>query len=612
MRWSNLFVPTLRENPSQAESQSHKLLLRAGYIRQLSSGLYVLLPMAVRVRSKILEILRDEMQQIGAQEFSTPCLQPLDIWKESGRAEELGELSFALKDRKGAELVLATTAEEVFTSIFANGVSSHKQLPQIWYQIQCKFRDEQRPRSGLFRLREFLMKDSYSFDSDENGLQCSFQLHKEAYCRFFSHLGLDCKVTLADSASTGDCESYEFTLLSEAGEDTLVSCTNCPSIAKIELASSVCVPGEEQNPRQREEARSLQDAEASTLPSDAHEVHALEEFATPNVRTIKQLCEYAGVAAQKQIKTLVFKNESGLIIALMRGDHELNETKLKRTLQCKILEAAGKEDIFAALGAHPGSLGACGIKTGDLHPIKQIVADEALRGAVEMLTGANKDDFHFKGVSVERDISPSMFADLRKVRAGECCTICGGALELRSGLKLGHIFKLGTRYSQKMNACILSADGSSHPVQMGSYGIGIERTLQAIAETFNDEDGLKWPLPVAPFQIVVVPVQIKDQQQREAAESLYNELAELGFDVLFDDRDERAGVKFKDSDLVGIPFRITIGKGVSSGRFELFCRDSREKQEMMRQELLSFLKARILSAKINFKPAGPPQPHSNA
>lgn len=574
MRWSKLFIPTLREAPSNVESISHSLLLRAGFMRQLTAGVYSLLPLGQRVRLKIMDLIRKHMNEIGAQEFYLSALQPMELWEESGRKEAVSDVMFRLKDRKNAELALGLTHEEVFTSIARAGLSSYKQLPQIWYQIQSKFRDEARPRAGLLRVREFTMKDSYSFDFDQEGLDHSFDLHDKAYRKFFAACGVDFVAVQASSGAMGGTASTEFMMLTEAGEDTIILCSACGYSANIERAESRIVS-----------------------PDDGSEDLILSEFSTPGIRTIKQLEEFEnGAPANRQIKTLVYEADSELVLALLRGDQELNESKLQTALACSMLSPATEGAIFSALGAHPGSLGACGVKAGVDLPIKKIVAERCLEQRKNMLTGANKDDFHLSGVNVARDIKVDAFVDLHTVQEGQGCTVCGGALRCATGLELGHIFKLGKRYSETMNARVLSAEGERVPVYMGSYGIGIERVLAAIAERWHDKNGLRWPFGLAPYTVLLLFVHTKDQIQSELSDEIYADLQQEGFEVLFDDRDERAGVKFNDADLIGIPLRITVGKKAGEGVVELLNRFTGEKKEIAVKNLAASLRAEIAAA----------------
>ncbi len=547
MRWSQMYIPTLREEPAHTDVASQKLLIRAGYIKPLLSGVYSMLPLGQRVRLKIIDIIRQEMNRIGAQEFALPAIQPLELWQESGRAVSCADIMFQLQDRKGTKLTLGLSHEEVLTSIARTGLLSYKQLPQIWYQIQTKFRDEPRPRGGLLRTREFTMKDSYSFDFDHEGLNRSFELHRQAYKRIFSRCRLDCKAIEADNGAMGGSGSLEFTALTPVGEDMVVLCNKCGYAANLEKAES----------------------KVGMVVRQAKE-ECLSEFATTGVRTVKALAERAdGAAAVEQIKTLVYVADNNLVLALVQGDQELNEAKLNSTLKARTLRQASQAEIVEALGASPGSLGACGVTTGSDCKVKKIVADFRLRGRSNMTTGANKDDVHLRGVSFERDIAVDIWTDLHTVQDGEKCIKCEGQLQFRKGVELGHIFKLGTRYSDCMSATVLDSNGDKQPLLMGCYGIGVERLLATIADLYDDEDGLKWPLTVAPFSVLVVPVNMQNTEQVRLAESIYSELTQGGVDCLIDDRQERAGVKFKDADLIGVPLRITVGNKIANGEVEL-------------------------------------------
>jgi prolyl-tRNA synthetase len=552
MRWTQLFIPTLRENPVSAEAVSHRLLLRAGYVRQLTAGVYSYLPLAHRTLLKITKIVRDGMNEIGGQEFLLPALNPAELWKESGRWEIMGENMFRLKDRKGSELCLGMTHEEVFTAIARDEIRSYKQLPQIWYQIQTKFRDEARPKSGILRVREFIMKDSYSFDATPEGLDHSFELHRQAYCNIYNRCGLKFIMVEASSGAMGGSKSTEFMVYSDAGEDWIATCSNCDYAANTEKATS--------------RLPQISDEKGPDRP---------EEFPTPGVRTIEDLAKFqGGASADRQIKTLVYIADGNPVLALMRGDHALNETKLSSAAGAAEVRPAHPEEIRALLGALPGSLGAVGLKN------VRVYVDHALKGRTNMVTGANRDDFHLRGVSVERDIPATAFVDLRTVVSGEGCPNCNGTLRVDRAIEIGHIFKLGTRYSESLGARVLNAEGKEVPIIMGSYGIGLGRILAAAVELFNDDDGICWPVSIAPFQIIVTPANINDQAQRETAEKLYEQLKSEGFDVLLDDREERPGVKFKDADLIGIPYRITVGNKLKQGRVELVTRRDKQLKEV--------------------------------
>ncbi len=529
MRWSTLHTPTLRDTPADAEASSHRLLIRGGFIRQLHAGHYSLLPLGWRVFAKVENIVREEMNAIGGQEFLLPAMHPASLWKKSGRWDLMGEEMFRLVDRKGGDLAMGMTHEEVFAEL-ATEINSYRSLPQIWYQIQTKFRDEPRPKSGLLRIREFKMKDSYSFDIDQAGLDGSFALHHQAYVRIFERLGVPAIPVDASSGAMGGTGSVEFMIPSSAGEDDVVRCGNCDYAANIERATSKMAPVIDQN------------------------IHDLKRFPTPGVRTIAALEQIpGGAAAEHQIKTMVMVLDGSITLALVRGDHQLNVQKLQDGTGATTLRPARPEEAREALGALPGSLGAVGVKG------LRIVADPALWGRTGLSTGANTDDWHYTGVSIERDIAVDEWLDLREVEAGETCPACAEPLEVSRCIEAGHIFKLGTRYAEAMNATVLDADGVQRPLVMGSYGIGIERAVAALAETHHDEKGLLWPVDVAPFKIVITVVNPEDTTSIAVAEEVYTSLKARGIEVLLDDRDVRAGVKFADAELIGIPFRLTVG-----------------------------------------------------
>ncbi|MFL6546623.1 MAG: proline--tRNA ligase, partial [Candidatus Udaeobacter sp.] len=547
------FIPTLREDPADAEVVSHKLLLRGGVVRQLHAGIYSFLPLGQRIALKVMQILREEMNGIGGQEFFLPALHPAEVWKESGRWDAIGDEMFRLKDRKGADMCLGMTHEEIFTTIARNELRSYKQLPQVWYQIQVKFRDEARPKSGLMRLRTFIMKDAYSFDVDTNGLDQAFIDQREAYKRIFDRCGLKYVMVEASSGAMGGSESNEFVARTDAGEDLIATCSNCGYAANLEKATSRL-------------ARVMDEAGPESP----------EEFPTPGVRTIEDLINFPGGAtADRQIKSLVFiatiNNESVPVLALLRGDHQLHETKLGDNLGATAIRAAHAEEIRELMGASAGSLGGVNAKQNARAANREltIIADMGLKGRRNMTTGANKDDHHLRGVNIERDIPVDKWADLRMAVAGEACPHCEiGILEVYKAMEIGHIFKLGTKYSASMGATVLTQDGKEVPIVMGSYGIGVERIITAAVEQNHDGDGIVWPRSIAPFDVVVTITNMKQEELRTAGDNLYKQLQRAGLDVLLDDRDERAGVKFKDADLIGIPYRITLGKKVSDGLVE--------------------------------------------
>ncbi|HSR84133.1 MAG TPA: proline--tRNA ligase [Streptosporangiaceae bacterium] len=551
MRWSQLHIPTLRDDPADADAASHRLLVRAGFIRQLMAGHYSMLPLGMRVRAKIMAVIRDEMNAIGAQEFLLPAMHPAQIWERSGRLSIIGEEMFRLKDRKGADLVLGFTHEEIFTTL-AQELSSYRELPQFWYQIQTKFRDEPRPKSGLIRVREFTMKDSYSFDVDEAGLDKSFDAHRGAYERIFARLGIPAIPVEASNGTMGGSDSIEFMCPSEAGEDLVATCPNCDYAANLEKATS--------------QLAAIEDEPGPAAP---------ERLDTPGVRTIEDLAVRYGLAADRQIKTLVQVINGKLTLVLLRGDHPLADQKLIDATGTPDIRPAQPDEIQAALGALPGSLGAVGVTA------LPVIADLALRGRRNMATGANIDDVHLTGVDVDRDIPAGVWADLREVSAGEPCPRCGTPLELVQAIEVGHIFKLGRRFTTALGASVLGPDGAAIIPIMGSYGIGVERAMAAIAEVHHDDVGLQWPVQVAPAEVNVIMVAAKDEAVRVAAEGIYAALQAAGHDVMLDDRDERPGVKFKDAELTGIPFRISVGsRDLAEGMVEVVSRETGERERV--------------------------------
>ncbi len=552
MRWSNAYIPTLRDDPADAEAVSHKLLIRAGFVRQLMAGVYSLMPIAYRVREKVRRIIEEEIDSIGGQQFLLPALHPAEVWQKTGRWDVMGDEMFRLQDRRGADLALGMTHEEVFTSV-ALELTSYKQLPQLWYQIQTKLRDEPRPKSGLLRVREFTMKDSYSFDVDQSGLDLQFDNHFAAYSRIFSRMGMNAVPVEASSGAMGGSGSVEFMVQSEAGEDYVAHCRACGYAANIERASSV-----------------ISEVVDEAGPAEP------EQFATPGVRTIEDLAMFeGGAAADRQIKTLVYIVDGNPVLVLLRGDHPLQEQKLADSLHAIEVRPGHAEEISDLLGADAGSLGAVGVS--GVH----IVADEALRGRANMTTGANVNDFHLRGVDMARDIAVDEWVDVREVAAGEPCPKCEAPLDVFHAIECGHIFKLGTKYSKELGATVLDPDGKAVTLVMGSYGIGLERNMAAIIETHHDEKGIVWPMSVAPWHVVVTVLKIDDSDTLVAGESLYSELTGLGLDVLLDDRSERPGVKFNDAELIGIPLRITVGpRGLSQGLVELFDRRTGETSEI--------------------------------
>ena len=540
-RFSQLFIPTLKEAPADAQVASHRLLVRAGFIRQLGAGFYDYLPLAKRSLAKIERIVREEMDAIGGQEFYLPALNPAEVWKESGRWEVMGDNMFRLKDRKGADLCLGMTHEEVFTAIARAELRSYRQLPQVWYQIQTKFRDEPRPKSGLLRVRQFTMKDAYSFDVDAAGLDRSYEDQRRAYERIFTRCGLEYVAVQAHSGAMGGSASQEFMVRTDAGEDTVAACPKCRYAANTETASSRLPPEEDE-----------------AGPAEP------ERFATPGVLTIEALERPPyGVTARRQLKTLVYLADGEPVVAVVRGDQELNEAKLLTAAGASQVRPAHAEEIPPLMGARAGSLGAVRFSRA------RVFVDRSLADRTHMVTGANEDGYHLRGVEVRRDLlGHGQLADLRTVLAGEGCPRCDGTLEVFKALEVGHIFKLGTKYSVSMKANVLKADGGETPIVMGSYGIGVERILAAAVELHHDEDGIRWPLAIAPYRATVLTLG-REPELAKAAEQAVASLGGAGLDVLYDDRDERAGVKFKDADLLGIPIRVAVGKkGLAEGKVE--------------------------------------------
>ncbi len=543
MRWTKTFIPTLREAPSDAEIVSHKLLLRAGLVRKLTGGVYTFLPMGLRALRKVEKIIREEMDRAGALEVLMPTMQPTDIWQQSGRYETAAEVLFKVRDRAKKEWLLSPTAEEVITTVAASELNSYRQMPVNFYQVSIKFRDEIRPRFGLMRAKEFIMKDAYSFDVSDEAAMGSYKKMYDAYKRIFDRCGLKNFPVEADTGVIGGNFSHEFMVPAETGENEVVFCEGCGYAANVEKATSG-IP--------KTAARDIGGP--------------VEKFATPGVVTIEALTKAPySVAANRQLKTLIYIADSKPVLILIRGDDQLNEAKVAGVLGTTIFRPAEAQEIFDALGAHPGSLGAVGVKNFS------VFVDERLRGANDMTTGANEDGFHYRSVSVERDIQVTKWADLRTVNVGEPCAKCGKSMKIQRAIEVGHIFILGTKYSDKLGASYLAEDGARKLCVMGCYGIGVTRTLQAVIEQSNDKDGVVWPVSVAPFTVCITPLSVApDSAVMKLAEKMYADLVARGVDVIIDDRDERPGVKFKDSELVGFPIRIGIGeKSLAKGEVEI-------------------------------------------
>ncbi len=584
MRATRAFIPTLKENPADATVPSHILLLRGGYLRPLAAGIYSYLPLFQQVVRKIEAVLREEMAAIGAQEFFLPALHPAEIWKESGRWDVMGDNMFRLRDRGGREMALGMTHEEVFTAIARDELRSYRQLPQVWYQIQTKFRDEARPKSGVLRVRQFTMKDAYSFDLNAAGLDRAFEDQRRAYQRAFTRCGLAFVEVDAHSGAMGGSASTEFMVRTDAGEDDVASCTACGYAANIERAES-------RGP-----------LEAAT-PGGAT---TLARFATPGVKTIDELAAAPHLRpARQQLKSLVYMADGALVLAVLRGDDDLNEAKLQTAAAAQVLRPAQVDEIRGALGANPGSLGAVGVAPGGpTSKIARVLIDRSLRGLAGMVTGANEDGFHFEGVDVARDLSAGELIDLRRVKAGEACPRCeGGKLELFKALEVGHIFKLGTKYSQTLGARVLDEAGQEVPIVMGSYGIGVERIAAGAIELHHDKDGILWPMSIAPFQVGLLTLQPNEPEVVETAEKLYRALTAAGVEVLYDDRDDRAGVKFKDADLIGLPLRIAVGKkSLAQGKVELKPRASSQVELVAVDDIPRRVKEEIAAAMTALQP----------
>jgi prolyl-tRNA synthetase len=574
-RWSQLFIPTLREAPADAEVASHKFLVRAGYIRQLAAGIYSYLFLGQRSINKIIGIVRQEMDKIG-QEFLLPALNPREIWEASGRWAVMGDNMFRLKDRGGRDLCLGMTHEEVMTEIARKELRSYKQLPQIWYQIQTKFRDEPRPKSGLLRVRQFIMKDAYSFDIDPAGLDISYRKHYDAYTAIFKRCGLKFVVVEAHSGAMGGSQSHEFMVYTDAGEDMVASCPKCNYAANLEKATSKLDVVEDLK------------ATGNGSPELVH---------TPGKKTIEEVAEYLGVSPKQKMKTMALMGtwvtEEGKrlewpIAVFLRGDHMLNEAKVLAVTGAREIRPMHAEEIQALFKAPAGYLGPVGLDMEGFNGVdgmKLVYVDKALEGRTNLVAGANKEDYHLRNVTPGRDFAVKQYADLRNVEAGEGCPSCGTPMTVARAVEIGHIFKLGYKYSESMGARVLDQSGKEVAPIMGSYGIGMERILTSAIEQSNDADGFWLPRNIAPFDVVVTSTNVSDATVRSAGEEIAAKLESAGFDVLLDDRDDRAGVKFKDADLVGIPYRVNVGKKVSEGKVELVERSTRKSVDASMSEI---------------------------
>ncbi|MFH0883750.1 MAG: proline--tRNA ligase [bacterium] len=562
MRLSKAFIPTLKEVPADAVVISHKLMLRAGMVRSLMAGVYSYLPFGQRAALKATNIIREEMDRIGGQELLMPALNPAEIWQETKRYEDFGPELFRLKDRKNRELVLAPTHEEIICSIARGEVRSYKQLPQIWYQIQTKFRDEPRPRSGELRTRQFVMKDAYSLDVDQAGLDVSYQKHDEAYRRIFRRAGLDFFVVGASSGLMGGTGSEEFMVASDAGEDTCAVCDDCDYAANVEVATSGVIEA-----------------------SSSEKIQPLTKVYTPEQRTVEEVAAILKLTPGQFIKSLIFMGDRGLAMVLVRGDDEVNESKLLRLLGAS-MRPAHPDEVKDAIGAEIGFLGPVGLE-GKL----PIYADLHLRKARNMATGANENHYHITGVQVDESFKPDEYHDLRIVREGEPCPNCGSPLHVFKAIELGHIFKLGTKYSSAMGTTVLNADGKDVPVVMGSYGIGVGRMIASVIESHADRSGIVWPISLAPYEVVVIALNVNDQKTLSTAENLFENLKKDGYDAALDDRDERPGFKFKDADLLGFPFQVVVSeRNLDEGKLEIKNRRNGEKQVVPEKDALATLK----------------------
>ena len=571
MRMSKMLMLTLREVPAEAEIQSHKLMLRSGMMRKMASGVYNYMPLGLKVLKNIEDIIREEMNAAGAQEFLASAMIPAELWQQSGRWDAYGAEMFRVKDRNSRDFCLGPTHEEVFTDIARNEIKSYKQLPVNLYQIQTKYRDERRPRFGVMRSREFVMKDAYSFDKDQAGLDKSFNDMHDAYVRIFNRCGLDAKCVEADSGAIGGSNSAEFMVKSEVGEDDVVFCNECDYAANIEKA--VCTAEE----------------------AEKEELKELHKVETPNAKTIEDLVKFFNTSEKKFAKTLLFNVDGKIVAVMVRGDREVNEVKVSNAIGEVInFEMATPEEVYNATSAKVGFAGPIGIK------VDKLFVDEEVTKMYNFIVGANETDYHYENVNYGRDFE-GVVGDFRNVTAGEKCPCCGGEITIARGTEVGHIFKLGTKYSESMNAKFIDENGKEAPFIMGCYGIGVTRTMASVIEQHNDENGIIWPLEVAPYHVSVIPVNVKNEEQVQAAEKLYASLEEMGVEVLLDDRNERAGVKFKDSEIMGIPMRVTVGKLISDGNVEFKLRTGGENEVISIDEVCARVKAEFEKNNLKLK-----------
>ncbi|WP_458413867.1 proline--tRNA ligase [Schinkia sp. CFF1] len=567
MKQSKMLIPTLRDVPADADIKSHQFLLRAGFMRQNASGVYSYLPLAKRVLQKVEQIIREEMDAIGGSELLMPTLQPAELWQETGRWYNFGSELMRIKDRHARDFALGPTHEEVVTSLVRDEINSYKKLPLILYQIQTKFRDEARPRFGLLRGREFIMKDAYSFHSSKESLDVAYEDMRTAYSNIFRRCGLNFRAVIADSGSIGGKDSQEFMVLTDVGEDTIAFSNESEFAANIEMAP-VHVQYEKSN---------------ETLAP-------LEKVETINQKTIEEISQFLNVPKEKCLKSLLFKVDEKFVLVVVRGDHEVNDIKVKNLMGAKFVELATPEETATVLKAEIGSIGPVGL-TRDV----EVIADYAVQAVVNGVCGANETDFHYINANVDRDFKVSQFADLRFIQEGDPSPDGNGTIQFARGIEVGHVFKLGTVYSEKMKATYLDENGKSYPMIMGCYGIGVSRTVAAIVEQHNDENGIIWPVSVAPFEVHLIPINMKTESQKELADQIYNKLNSESISVLYDDRNERPGVKFADSDLFGFPIRITVGKKAEEGIVELKLRKTGEVLEVSVDNLLDVVKEKLKS-----------------
>ena len=568
MRYSNYLIPTHKEVPAEAEVISHQLMLRAGLIRKLTSGIYTYLPAGLRALRKVENIIREEMNRSGAIEVLMPAVQPAELWQESGRWEYYGRELLRFKDRHNRDACLGPTHEEVITDLVRKEVHSYRQMPINLYQIQTKFRDEIRPRFGVMRCREFVMKDAYSFDAHEEGADKSYEIMYQTYSRIFRRCGLKFRAVEADTGSIGGSFSHEFMVLADTGEDQIVNCRKCDYAANLEKAE---VNREALEPS----------------PLNKEEMKPVEEVETPGIRTVEEVTSFLSISPSQLIKTLIFKSDGDVVAALVRGDHDLNEIKLRNLLGAEQVEMAEPGLVAEVSGAPLGFAGPMGLKV-------RVVADHAIEEMKNAVTGGNRQDLHLRNVNKERDFQVDLFGDLRMITPEDSCPRCGSEIRFGRGIEVGHVFKLGTKYSEAMGADFLDEDGVEKPIVMGCYGIGVGRTVAAAIEQNHDDNGIIFPIPIAPFEVVILPLQMHEPEVVKASEKIYTELSESGLDVLLDDRDLRAGVKFNDADLLGTPVRITVGmRNLKNSEVEMKLRTEKESSRVPLQDALALIKQKV-------------------